>query len=308
MTELLSLGREISVLFVYVFLGWLGRRAGVLDAGTDKAVSNLVFYFTMPALTVTSMSLKISTGQLYEGLLILAGSLVLVTLSYLFILPVSRLLRMDGPAEDAFRFGTIFGNVTYVGFPVCYILFGKIGIFYAALFSLGHNLLFWTLGVWMICRRQGGGFRWREALNINVISIVTGFLLAMGHIQLPRLIFEPLNGLGEATIPLALLLIGSMLAEGDFKELLSSKMIYQSTVVKLLILPALTLALLHFAPFLSLTGKTVIILEMAMPAAALAPTVARKYNGGYGFLSRVVVFTTLFSLLTLPVFAWLARY
>ncbi|MBE3588417.1 MAG: AEC family transporter [Thermoanaerobacteraceae bacterium] len=307
MTELLSLGLEIGVLFVYIFFGWLGRRTGILDAGADKAVSNLVFYFTMPALTVTSMGQKISTGQLYEGLFILAGSLVLVTLSYLFIVPVSRLLRVDGSLEESFRFGTIFGNVTYMGFPVCYMLFGKIGIFYAALYSLGHNLIFWTLGVWMICRRQGAGLPWREVLNINVIAIIAGFLLALGQIQLPRIIFEPLSGLGEATIPLAMLLIGSMLAEGNFKELVTSKLVYQSTAIKLLVLPALTLLLLRALPSLSTAGKTVMLLEMAMPAAALAPTVARKYNGAYVFLSRVVVFTTLLSLLTLPVFAWLGQ-
>jgi len=308
MAELLSLGGQIGVLFVYIFFGWLGRRTGILDAGADRAVSTLVFYFTMPALTVVSMNQKITAGQLYDGLIILAGSILLVVLSFCCLVPVSRLLRLDERTRDAFCLGSVFGNVTYVGFPVCYILYGKTGVFYAALFSLGHNLAFWTLGVWAVARRQGGRLQWRDVLNINVLAIVAGLLLAVGRIQLPRLVSEPLNGLGGATIPLAMLQIGSMLAEGDFRELLAGKPVYLIALLKLCLLPALTCLLLRGVFFLSPAARTIVLLEMAMPTAALAPAVARRYNGAYGILSRAVVFTTLLGLLTLPLFAWAGRY
>lgn len=308
MAELLSIGREIGVLFIYVFLGGLGRWTRILERETDKAISNLIFYFTMPALTIASMSLPVHGPQLYEGLFVLAAAILLVGLSYFLIVFISDLFRVEGPIGDAFRFGSIFGNVTYLGFPICYLLFGKIGVFYAALYSLGHNLLFWTMGIWMIGRRQDSRLKWREILNVNVVSIIAGSLLAVSHLHIPQIVFEPLNGLGEATVPLALMLIGSMMAEGGLKALVVNKLVCLSAAVKLIILPLLTLLLLRLLPFVSPVAKTVILVEMAMPAAALAPTVARRYDGAYNFLSQVVVFTTLLSLLITPVFAWLSAY
>lgn len=307
-TEVLSLGRGIGILFVYVFLGCLGRWAKILDRDTDKGISNLIFYFTMPALTIASMNLPMGASRLHEGFLILAGALLLVGLSYFLTVLISRLWKVDGARGDAFCFGSLFGNVTYLGFPVCYLLFGKLGIFYAALFSLGHNLLFWTMGLWLIGRRENSRLSWREILNVNVLSIILGFILAVAHVRIPPVILQPLDSLGEPTIPLALLLIGSMMAEGELKTLATDKLVYLATAVKLLALPALTLLLLHFLPVLSLRGRTVFLLEMAMPTAALAPTVARKYNGAYSFLSQVVIVSTLASLLVLPLFSWLATY
>ena len=308
MAELLSLGREIGVLFVYVFLGALGRLAGILSVESDKVVSNIIFYFTMPALTIASMSLSVNTSQLYEGLLVLISAIVLVCLSYSFVVFVSRVFKIGGKMRDAFCFGSMFGNVTYLGFPICYLLFGKIGIFYAALYSLGHNLLFWTMGVWIIGKKDERHIKWSDILNINVISIAVGSLLAVTHISVPNILLQPLNGLGEATVPLALMLVGSMMADEGGRMLVPNKLASLSAAVKLVVLPGLTLLLLRALPFIAPIAKTVVLLEMGMPAAALAPAVARKYDGAYNFLSQVVVVTTLISLIIVPVLAWLSTY
>lgn len=308
MEELLSVGAQVGALFFYVALGFIGRRRQILSAGSDKAVSDIIFYFTMPALTVTSMNLKVSGTELTNAWLILAASLVLVLLSYALTVLVAARLRLPPRAGYAFQFTTAFGNVAYLGFPVAYILFGRLGVFYAAMYALGHNLLFWTLGVWLMQDRGRQGLDWRQVFNINVLAIMLGFTLALLHWQIPELLFHPLDSLGQATVPLALLLVGSMLAESPVRTWAGNRNVYLMTVIRLIVFPALALLAVLLLPGGDKTARALIVMEMAMPAAAIAPAVARKYDGDYNLISEGVVATTLISLLTIPCWSWLVNY
>ncbi|CEP69482.1 Auxin efflux carrier [Moorella glycerini] len=309
MTQLLAVGAQVGALFFYVFLGFLGRRRKILTAQGDQVISDIIFYFTMPALTVTSMNLKVSGQELTNAFLVLAAAVVLVLGSYaLCVLAVSR-LRLPLKTNYAFRFTTAFGNVAYLGFPVAYILWGQLGVFYAAMYALGHNVLFWTLGVWLMQDHQEPkGLDWRQILNINVLAIILGLVLALCHFQLPPLISRPLDGLGQATIPLALLLVGSMLAESPIRTLAGNKIVYLIVAIRLIILPLLALGAMFLVPGWDKNVRLLVIMEMAMPAAAIAPAVARKYDGDYNLISEGVVATTLVSLLTIPLWAWLLNY
>jgi len=309
MQELLSVGAQVGALFFFVALGFLGRRRQILSAQGDKVVSDIIFYFTMPALTVTSMNLKVSSAELTNAWLILAASLVLVLLSYALTVLVAAGLHLPQRTGYAFQFATAFGNVAYLGFPVAYILFGRLGVFYAAMYSLGHNLLFWTLGVWLMQDHEHQkSLDWRQIFNINVLAIILGFSLALLHWQIPELIFHPLDSLGQSTVPLALILVGSMLAESPLGSLAGHKIVYLMTAIRLLIFPALALLAMVLLPIGDKTARIIIIVEMAMPAAAIAPAVARKYAGDYNLLSEGVVATTLISLLTIPLWVWLVNY
>jgi len=262
----------------------------------------------MPALAITSMNLEVTRQQLNNALLILTFAFVLVLLSYTFTILVAAWLHLPLKRNYAFRFGTTFANVAYLGFPVAYILFGRLGVFYAAMYTLGHNLLFFTLGVWLMQGHEQRSLDWRQIFNINVLAIVLGFFMALLHIQMPDTIFRSLESLGQATIPLALLLVGSMLAELPVKTLFANKIIYLITVIRLLIFPLLSLGAVLLVPGLDKTVRVVIIMQMAMPTAAIAPAIARKYSGEYKLLSDAVTVTTLLSMLTIPFWAGLANY
>nr|WP_257611977.1 AEC family transporter [Moorella thermoacetica] len=149
---------------------------------------------------------------------------------------------------------------------------------------------------------------WRQVFNINVLAIILGFALALLHWQIPELLFHPLDSLGQATVPLALLLVGSMLAESPVRTWAGNKNVYLMTAIRLIIFPALAFLAMLLLPGWDKTARALIVMQMAMPAAAIAPAVARKYNGDYNLISEGVVATTLISLLTIPFWSWLANY
>lgn len=142
MVQLLAVGAQVGALFFYVFLGFLGRRLQILTTQGDKVISDLIFYFTMPALTITSMNLRVSSQELTNAFLILTASVPLVLLSYAISILAGASLRLSLKTNYALRMTVAFGNVAYLGFPVAYILLGQLGVFYAAMYALGHNIIF----------------------------------------------------------------------------------------------------------------------------------------------------------------------
>lgn len=151
MNELLSVAAQVGTLFFYVFLGFLGRKKQILKTEGDKVISDVIFYFTMPALAITSMNLEVTGQQLANAWYILAFAIALVLVTYILTILAGVRLQLPQKKDYAFRFAATFANVAYMGFPVAYILFGRLGVFYAAMYTLGHNLLFlpWASG---LCR------------------------------------------------------------------------------------------------------------------------------------------------------------
>ena len=300
-----ALGGQVLVLFFFVALGFLGKIRRFFTEEGDRFLSDIIYYYTMPALSLVSTNIPITPEVFASALGVLLLSLAWTVFPLSLGSLCTRYLNLPPKRRDAFLFALAFGNVAYLGFPVASLLWGKLGVFYAAIFTLGQNLLLWTLGIWLT-ERHGGSSRmeWKQILNINVLAISLGFLLSILGISFPPLVAEALKSLGQATVPLALMLVGSNLGGQNPKLLVPSCPLIWLTFLKLLLLPLLIwIAVLHFP--LEPLAKGVAVMEVAMPTAAIGPAIAQKYGGDHEFLSQGVLVTTLFSLFTIPLWAGL---
>jgi malate permease and related proteins len=107
--------------------------------------------------------------------------------------------------------------------------------------------------------------------------------------------------LGQCSIPLALILIGAIMADhlGEFHSARGWRVIASSVVLRVGLFPLLFLAAARYVP-MTLELKRVLILEAAMPAAVFPIILARHYDGDPPTAMRVVLGTTVVSLVTIP--------
>jgi predicted permease len=95
-----------------------------------------------------------------------------------------------------------------------------------------------------------------------------------------------------------MILIGMMMADVDFRTLVSP-MVLAVTAIRLFLLPGITYLcclLFHVDPLL--TGVSVLL--VGMPCGSTTPILASKYGGDYVFASKCVFFSTLMSLFSVP--------
>lgn len=203
----------------------------------------------------------------------------------------------------------LFGNTGFMGIPVCTVLYGSEGTFYAALVDAVQDVFIFTVGILLIERSTGKhiGLSIKHFLTPGVASIVVGLGLFIAGITLPEIISVPMDTVGSATSPLAMIVVGFQLGQLNLKELVSDKSLYIMSSVRLIIIPLIFLVgVILIFPEMNVLCK-VLIVEMATPVAACATIYAQQYGGDVGFATKGVMQSTVLSIITLSAFAVIAE-
>ncbi|HAQ28762.1 MAG TPA: hypothetical protein DCQ76_03250 [Ruminococcaceae bacterium] len=83
-------------------------------------------------------------------------------------------------------------------------------------------------------------------LNPGVASVLLGLPLFFFKIKLPSLISVPVNYVAGLNTPLAMIMFGTYLSKTNLKTMFLRKDTYLAALLKLIVLPAIILAVLKF--------------------------------------------------------------
>ena len=118
---------------------------------------------------------------------------------------------------------------------------------------------------------------------------------------MPELLMNTLDTLGNVTTPVAMILLGATIASMPFRELFDSWRIYAYTAVKLIVLPAVIFLLLEGLTSLGASVVAVFAVLSGMPTATNTTMVSIEYGGDQKLAAKGIFFTTLLSMVTIPV-------
>jgi predicted permease len=193
-------------------------------------------------------------------------------------------------------------NYGYVPLPLALMLFDQRTAGVLFVHVVGVEMAMWTLGVLTI---SGGGGRldWRRIVNGPLIAIVLSLSLnALGwNAHVPKVATTAMHWLGQCSIPMALILIGAVIADHlhEFHSAHGWRVIGASVLLRIGILPLIFLLVTKYLPA-TVELKRVLVLEAAMPAAVFPIILAKHYDGDPPTAVRVVLGTTVVSLATIP--------
>jgi len=293
---------SVMKLFLMILAGFIGRKSSVIDKQTTKGLSALLIKITLPALIFTSMQKEFTGELLSQGFMITGLSFGVYGLYFIIAIIIGRFLKAGDKDTGTYQFAILFSNVAFMGFPVLSSVFGDESIFYAAMFNIPFHFFVFTIGVYLMTKGHSDNTRFNPMLFLNpgVVSTVLGFIFFYFSLKLPPIIYDPLKLIGDITIPLSMLTVGSMLTEINHRELLAGWRIYFITFMRLIILPVIVFFFVRL-----FTGEPMMIyvpvVIAAMPVAVNAPLVAHEYNGNALLASRLMFISTFLSLFTLPV-------
>lgn len=197
------------------------------------------------------------------------------------------------------------------GFPITLALFGEEGLALAVFLAIPFNLLIYTAGPWLVCldRPSSGDAQpssWRAILfTATNLATLLGILLYALRIPLPAVIASPLGYLSDITTPLSMVVIGMNLVGQRVSAILRDRDVLSASLLRLLVLPVLTWALLELLPISNPLVVGVIVVIMAMPCAAVTSILAESYGGNTEFPSKSVFLSSLFCLVTIPLISLL---
>lgn len=288
---------EMLVILFAIALGYCANRMGIMGGEMDQRVSKLLLKITMPAMILAAVITGDTLPGLAEVLSILKVGLVFYLLEMLFMLVVPRLMGGTPGQKGVWRYTLMFPNVGFIGYPVAVALFGQEALFYAVVLALPFNLMSFTLGPLLLVGAKR--FQVQQMFSPCVLASLLALVLALTGLRPPVLVGEMLNFVGSITVPLSLLLVGSLLAGLPAGQVFASPKLWILSALRLLVMPvALWLILKGMDIGYMVIG--VAISQMAMPAAVNGSMLCMEYGGDAESMARITFITTLASIVTIP--------
>ncbi len=299
-------------LFVALLVGYLLNKQGILDENTSKRLSTMVVNVILPFMIINSVTgIDGSSGEVWR--LFVAGVVCYAVFPVIAWLVV-RLFRISVNLRGTYMCMIMFSNNAFMGYPVVSALFGNSAIFYATIFNMLFNFVAFSLGIYLIRKdAEMGGYMEeapirprdrvrviRQVLNNGVIASVAALIIYFAGIQLPMVVTETCSFIGNICMPLSMIIIGSSIANYPLRDLFSEKKIYLVTIVRLIIMPLLT----YYALRLFISDEQILkiaTITIGMPVAAVVAMISTPYKKQGKEAAIGVVFTTLCSLITVPI-------
>ncbi|HOW35103.1 MAG TPA: AEC family transporter [Candidatus Omnitrophota bacterium] len=314
----LSFATTLSAVFQIFLMGAVGYilvKKKIVDDNGLNLLSGLVVTIFLPFFTFNQLIQRFNF-QLYPTWWIFPLISFGITLSGFLVGRFLLILRRGVVSKKEFISLVAFQNSGYVPLLLVATMFpgpqAQELFIFILLFLIGFDLVFWSLGVWLLTRNKIDKFDLTNLLVSPLGAVLISLLLIALGLQrfIPDILLKPVKMLGDCALPLAMVVVGGNLAriaisEGNKKDI--------SWVVlgKLLLLPLLALLFTSAFQIKGLIGF-LIVLEAAVPSATSLSVVSRHYKTEDKFINQGIFFTYIASLITIPIFlsayAWLVGF
>lgn len=294
-----ALGPLFLLILVGAALGWARYPGGDFWPRAER----LIYYVLFPALLVHTLALApvAQVPVVRLGVVVLGALLVFAGLLWIARRPLNLSeSTFTSVFQGALRFNT------YVAIAGATALHGSAGTTAAA---VAIALMVPTVNVLCVLCFIAVGTLGRTGLarsllellrNPLIVACAVGVALNLTGVGLPGWSDPVLGLIARAALPLGLIAVGVALRPAALVR--SGRAFWTSSVVKLTLLPALTLLLTMLLGLDPVTRDTALLFT-AVPTATASYILARQLGGDSELMAALITGQTLIAMLTLPL--WL---
>jgi hypothetical protein len=314
---------SLTPVFLLIGVGFMAGRAGWIRAEAVKDLSNLVFLLLIPALLFRTMS-GVHVEQLdlrpIAAYFVAALGLLAALVGWLGLHPRGVVTALAG----------VFSNMVMIGITLVELAYGQQGLVTLLTLVSVHALVLLTVATVVLevaVAKEAAALspalasvtavpRWRMLLVRGArvargalihpipLPILCGLLFAQTGWVLPPVVDKPLQLLGSAFGPLALVLVGVTLARTPVGAHWRGAL--GVSLSKNLVLPLLV-GVSAWAFGISGLPMTVMVVAAALPIGANVFLFSQRYNVAHDLVTASLGVSTVLAMLTLSaIMLWLA--
>ena len=288
-----------GMLFLLMIIGAVLTWKKIITADGQKLLTDLVMDVTLPASIIKSFQMELSRELLESCLEIFLVAIAIQVGTFLLSALLYRGIS-DEKHRKVLQYATICSNAGVLGNPIAEGIFGSMGLLYASIYLIPQRTFMWSAGLTYFTRCPSKRELARKVLTHPcIIAVASGMVLLITGTTLPGFLGSTVNSIAGANTAVSMMLIGSFLVGVNVKSMFQ-KTFYYYSFVRLFLIPFLVFVPCRLLGLDSMvTGVSTIL--AAMPAASSTAILAAKYECDEVFASKCVVFTTVLSMVTIPV-------
>ena len=301
--------QQVIILFVLISIGFGLTKKKLFSEKTIAELTTFILYLVTPCVIIESFNRPFDADMLNAFLLSFLAAIVVHVLSTVIAFLFIR--DRDKNAQTIFRFGVVFSNCAFMALPLQQALLGSEAVFYGSSFIAVFNLFVWTHGYGIMKtdpenkgQKKSGQMIFSQLiktlLNPGIASVFLGLFLFLTSTKLPFFIQKPIQYLAALNTPLPMIVIGFYVASVKDFSILKDKKMFLASFLRLIFIPLLSLALFYAAGIRGVLLSSLII-SASTPVGATLVMFSIKFNKDAKKAGAFVAFTTLVSVLTMPI-------
>ena len=280
-----ALAQTVIPVFSIIVVGYAIGKVKKVDV---QNFIDLIVYIAGPCLIFTSIS---RSDINLTDFTTIAGAALATIFGMLFtVFIIFKLTKSD---KKGLYLPIVFGNTSYLGYPVALLAFGMDGLSGAVVYDMMNSLVIFSLGIYIVNHKN----EFQEAFKLPFLyAVVVGLAVNLLNIPVPDVLFTPIELIGMITIPLALLVLGYKLTE---IRISAARIALLASLFRICGGFLVALAIIQLLPIDGLV-KDIVLLQAAMPSAVMGMILAAKYDRDASLVASVVFITTLLSVISIP--------
>ncbi len=298
----IALSNVLITLF-YIFPGVVITKMKKVTPEHLPTLSALLIYVGTPFMEISSfMSLTYTKQGFLNMGIFFALTFVLQFLFILIFVCFFHKLFKDSKYR-MLTIASVMGNVGFFGLPIVRALFpdNPEVTAYATIFAVSMNILVFTVGIYCLTGDRKYISLKSAFFNPNVFGLILAlpFYFFNLRLVLPSVLIRAIQIIGDMTTPLCMFILGIRLASTPLKRIFATPMVYVIALMKLVVYPLFSYALVYFLP-VDPTIKASILVLSSTPCAAVILSLAEIHRSNSEIAANCILITTLFCFLTIP--------
>ncbi len=307
--EILTISlNAVLPLLIIIVVGYALKRWRIVTNRGVKQLNRAVFFIFIPLLLFNNIY-KTELEEVIQPRLIIFAVASVIVIWCISVL-ISVFTEKSPSTRGAMIQGMYRSNFTLYGLPVVTLLFGGSNTGVASFLIAVIVPMFNLMSIVTLEFFRGGKINFKRVIfdiikNPLTIGSLLGVLALLLNIALPVFIETSINTLSALAVPLSLIVMG---ASFTLMTVYDKRWKMTLTVVmKLVIFPAVFLAISILLGFRDIELASLMAL-FASPTAIASYPMAVQMNSDKDFACGVVVFSTLFSIITVFSGIFLLQY
>lgn len=287
---------QMILLFGLIIVGYVCNKGGILDATSNAKFSTFLLKAALPATIVNS---ALSQDHL-DKLIVLR--ITVVALGVFIIIPVlSKFIAKIFHLNSTYQLMLNYSNLGFMGLPIISSVFGEQYIFYGAVFMMVFNIHIFSFGIITIQGKPDSfGKMAKKLITPGIIAAVLAFIIVLANLKVPEPVQGIIASVGTVTTPLAMIVIGSQLAQVKLLAVLKKKELYFMSLLKLVVYPAIVYGLFYLIIGDCELTRIAAILT-GLPVAGNVTMLSSEYGGDTALAAEGTGISTILSMATISI-------
>ncbi|MFA9515684.1 AEC family transporter [Halopenitus sp. H-Gu1] len=245
---------------------------------TLESLNDVALYAFLPALVFHNLATTSLGGAVLVKVVI--GVVFFVGAMWMVSEGVGRIAGVTEPFRSADVLAAMFPNAGFYGVPLAAFAFGEVGRTTAILWMTVQAFLMYTAGVY-VASRGGGETGWGAVRSVFRLPLIYAIFLALfarwADVVPPdtAVAMQTIQMVGEASIPLMLVVVGAQLADMEHTSFTS---VVSPSALRLFVAPTVAIAVVLALAFDNPTIARTFVVLSATPVAVVPLALAITYS------------------------------